>query len=110
MDTYKNMFEQAVRTLAAIDEALGLDDGCASPDETLTAIKGLKARAASEDVVVLSAGGIVTREQQVALRNMEASLRRAVACCKDSGVPQGLIVATLHAIALQETQAMIDDA
>lgn len=29
MSDYKSMFEQAVRTLAAIDEALGIgDDGC----------------------------------------------------------------------------------
>ena len=29
MTDYKSMFEQAVRTLAAIDEALGIgDDGC----------------------------------------------------------------------------------
>jgi hypothetical protein len=40
---YKSMFEQAVRTLAAIDEALGLDDGCSDPSETLTAIAELKA-------------------------------------------------------------------
>ena len=41
---YKSMFEQAVRTLAAIDEALGIgDDGCGDPDQTLTAIADLKA-------------------------------------------------------------------
>jgi len=44
MTDYKSMFEQAVRTLAAIDEALGIgDDGC-DPDQTLTAIKELKAK------------------------------------------------------------------
>jgi uncharacterized coiled-coil DUF342 family protein len=38
------MFLEAVSTLAAIDRALGLgDDGCADPDETLTAIEELKA-------------------------------------------------------------------
>lgn len=44
MTDYKSMFEQAVRTLAAIDEALGIgDDGCSDPDQTLTAIAELKA-------------------------------------------------------------------
>jgi len=44
MTDYKSMFEQAVRTLAAIDEALGIgDDGCGDPDQTLTAIAELKA-------------------------------------------------------------------
>ena len=44
MADYKSMFERAVRTLAAIDEALGIgDDGCGDPDQTLTAIAELKA-------------------------------------------------------------------
>jgi hypothetical protein len=39
----ESMFEQAVRTLAAIDDALGIgDDGCCDPDQTLTAIADLK--------------------------------------------------------------------
>src|SRR4029078_2921444 len=43
---YKAMFEQTVATLAAIDEALGLDaDGC-EPDFTLDAIEELKKDAA----------------------------------------------------------------
>ena len=43
MSDYKSMFEQAIRTLAAIDEALGIgDDGCGDPDQTLTAIADLK--------------------------------------------------------------------
>ena len=47
MTDYKSMFEQAVRTLAAIDEALGIgDDGCGDPEQTLTAIAELKAEAA----------------------------------------------------------------
>ena len=55
MTDYKSMFEQAVRTLALIDEALGIgDDGCGDPDQTLTAIADLKARVAG--------GGGVTRE------------------------------------------------
>ena len=47
MTDYKSMFEQAVRTLAAIDEALGIgDDGCGDPWQTLTAIADLKAESA----------------------------------------------------------------
>lgn len=46
MTDYKNMFEQAVRALTAIDDALGIgDDGCADLDVTLTAIKELKVAA-----------------------------------------------------------------
>lgn len=50
MTDYKSMFEQAVRTLAAIDEALGIgDDGCCDPDQTLDAIACLKASPISEE-------------------------------------------------------------
>ncbi len=53
MTDYKSMFEQAVRTLAAIDEALGIgDDGCGDPEQTLFAIAELKS----------SKVGAVTRE------------------------------------------------
>lgn len=46
MDGYKRMFEDAVRTLAAIDEALGIgDDGCGDPGQTLDMIEKLKAAA-----------------------------------------------------------------
>lgn len=52
MADYKSMFEQAVRTLAAIDEALGIgDDGCGDPDQTLTAIAYLKASPISEEAM-----------------------------------------------------------
>lgn len=45
MTDYKSLFEQAVRTLAAIDEALGIgDDGCSDPEQTLYAIAELKAK------------------------------------------------------------------
>ena len=47
MTDYKSMFEQALRTLAAIDDALGIgDDGCGDPEQTLEAISDLKAEAA----------------------------------------------------------------
>lgn len=58
MTDYKSMFEQAVRTLAAIDGALGIgDDGCGDPDQTLSAIADLKARAVGG-----GGDGRVTRE------------------------------------------------
>jgi hypothetical protein len=44
MADYKSMFEQAARTLAAIDEALGLPaDGCNSTAQTLAKIRNLRA-------------------------------------------------------------------
>lgn len=52
MTDYKSMFEQAVRTLAAIDDALDIgDDGCAAPDQTLDAIANLKASSISQEVI-----------------------------------------------------------
>lgn len=43
----KVMFEQTIRALAAIDDALGIgDDGCADLEQTLDAIAELKASAA----------------------------------------------------------------
>lgn len=43
---YKSMFEQAVRSLAVIDDALEIgDDGCGDLDQTLTAIAELKEQA-----------------------------------------------------------------
>jgi hypothetical protein len=58
MTDYKSMFEQAVRTLAAIDEALGIgDDGCGDPDQTLTAIDDLKAAAQRGEALALTVMG-----------------------------------------------------
>ena len=52
MTDYKSMFEQAVRTLAAIDEALGIgDDGCGDPEQTLDSIACLKASPISEEAM-----------------------------------------------------------
>lgn len=46
MTDYKSMFESAVLTLAAIDDALGIgDDGCGDPEQTLAAIDELKTAA-----------------------------------------------------------------
>jgi hypothetical protein len=58
MTDYKSMFEQALRTLAAIDEALGIgDDGCGDPDQTLTAIDDLKAAAQRGEALALTVMG-----------------------------------------------------
>lgn len=43
--SHKSMFEQAIRTLAAIDDALGIGDECADPCITLDTIAELKAEA-----------------------------------------------------------------
>ncbi len=57
MTDYKSMFEQAVRALAAIDEALGIgDDGCGDPDQTLTAIAELKAGKAGPQWAITTKG------------------------------------------------------
>mgnify|MGYP005824236627 CR=1 FL=1 len=49
---YKSLFEQAVRALAAIDDALGIgDDGCGDLEQTLTAIADLKASPISEEAM-----------------------------------------------------------
>lgn len=46
-DYYKDMLEDAIRSLAAIDEALGIGgDGCSDTEQTLYAIAELKALAA----------------------------------------------------------------
>jgi hypothetical protein len=54
-NTYKNMFEQSVLALAAIDDALGIgDDGCSDTENTLYAIAELKAAAARGGALTLS--------------------------------------------------------
>lgn len=61
-------------------------------------------------VSVIHPGGVVTRSQQEELTAMEANIIAAVASAKTAGVPQGLIVAVLHAHALIQTTKMIEDA
>jgi hypothetical protein len=71
MSDYKAMFEQAVRALARIDEALGLgDDGCGDLDQTLTAIADLKARATVATTVtreMVNAGHDVMLKREMVL-------------------------------------------
>lgn len=53
-------------------------------------------------------GGIVTVEQQNALLSMGDAIEAAVVAAHDAGVPQGLIVAVLHACAHRETAEMLN--
>ncbi len=55
MINYKDMFEQSVLALAAIDDALGIgDDGCSDTENTLYAIAELKAAAERGEALALS--------------------------------------------------------
>lgn len=54
--------------------------------------------------------GAMTGEQRAAFETLDEEILRMVEACKEVGVAQGLIVALLHAHALQQTQRMIDDA
>lgn len=55
-------------------------------------------------------GGVVSPDQVAALVSFDAQLVALIADAKGVGVPQGLIVATLHGHAHNETQMMIDRA
>jgi len=53
-DSYKIMLEDAIRSLAAIDEALGIgEDGRSYLEQTLYAIAELKAAAAQGEALAL---------------------------------------------------------
>ncbi len=52
-------------------------------------------------------GGVVTREQQDELRALDKAIADAITKTARSGVPQGLIVALLHAHAHAETARMV---
>ena len=60
--------------------------------------------------IQLFPGGVVTREQQASVQSLQDEIDYAISSAKEIGVPQGFIVGLLHAIALRETQMMIDDA
>ena len=80
MTDYKSMFEQAVRTLAAIDEALGIgDDGCGDPDQTLTAIADLKASPISEEAMdILRAENEQLERERDQLATQSEAMREAI--------------------------------
>jgi hypothetical protein len=55
IENYRIMLEDAIRSLAAIDEALGIgDDGCSDTENTLYAIAELKAAAERGEALALS--------------------------------------------------------
>lgn len=113
MSEYKSMFEQAVRALAAIDEALGIgDDGCGDPEQTLGAIDDLKAtaQAMSKDELQRIAETNAALVAEVShLRGERAILRDSakdvIAWCDKTGSGDALycIARLRHAIAATET-------
>lgn len=52
----------------------------------------------------------VTAEHLRAHHAFGAALEAAITAAKDVGVPQGLLVAVLHALAHRETARLVDDA
>lgn len=61
-------------------------------------------------VSTLSPGGIVTRQEQTAFIEMEQSIIKAIDEAKQSGVPQGFIVAALAGHFHMQTHRMVSDA
>jgi hypothetical protein len=60
-----------------------------------------------EHVPILHPGGVVTRDQQQQLIDMERTILDAISAAKAAGVPQGLIVAVVHAQATIQTDQLI---
>lgn len=58
-------------------------------------------------VVTLHPGGVVTREQIDAVQRFEVEMQSAIERVKETGAPQGFVVALLHAFAARETQALV---
>jgi len=61
----------------------------------------------SADVVTMFPGGAFSREQIAAVQQFENQLAQAVETAKGTRVPQGFIVALLHAFAMRETQDLM---
>lgn len=59
------------------------------------------------NVVRLTAGGLVTRDQQQALEEMDLAIARAIDTAKSHGIPKGLIVAVIQSHNFVETQKMV---
>lgn len=51
-----------------------------------------------------------TASQAAAFSRLGLAIEPAIAAAKDAGVPQGLIVALLHALAHRETAEMLEQA
>ncbi len=79
MIDYKSMFEQAVRSLAAIDNALEIgNDGCGDLEQTLDAIYNLKASPITGEVID------ILRAENQKLKAQAESLARTVMCDQTS--------------------------
>ncbi len=81
-----------VRTLAAIDEALGIvDDGCGDPDQTLTAIAGLKAAKVGAGRTATVTGKMIGAAHEVMLANgdfvLSANLLERIYLAMDQAAP-----------------------
>lgn len=62
------------------------------------------------NVTKLYAGGLISKEQQDALVFHDDVITRCINDLKESGIPQGLIVALLHGHATAETIYMMSEA
>lgn len=60
-----------------------------------------------DNLVLLSPGGLVTREQQRAIEALDRAIAGAIKAAKASGAPLGLIVSVIHAYDFLETQNMV---
>lgn len=56
----------------------------------------------------LYAGGVVSREQQELLQENDEIITSCISQLKEAGIPQGLIVAVLHAHTTEETLCMLN--
>lgn len=61
----------------------------------------------SGPVIKLFPGGVVTRDQVEAMSAFEVEVGGALAKAKEAGVPQGFLVALLHAFANRETSELL---
>lgn len=61
------------------------------------------------NVTTLSAGGLVTRDQQAAFIDMDKSISQAIDLAKRAGVPQGLVVAALAGHLHVQTHRMVNN-
>lgn len=61
----------------------------------------------SGPVIKLFPGGVVTREQVDAMQAFEGEVETALTTAKTAGVPQGFLVALLHAFANRETSELL---
>ncbi len=61
-----------------------------------------------DNVINAFPGSVVSLDQLKELHAMDGAIMEAIKSAKDAGVPQGFIVAILHAHTYQQTAAMVD--